>query len=167
MPPDTPFRPQRILEVLARHRVQHVVIGAYAAVLAGAEVLTRDVDITPALEPSNLERLATALEGLHAGIKVPNEPPVSLPTDARLLARAEIWNLTTDAGDLDITVRPDGTDGYEDLRRAAHRQPLGDGLYIMVAALQDIIRSKTAAGRAKDIDALPALHAALQRQHER
>jgi hypothetical protein len=167
MPPDTPFRPQRILEVLARHRVQHVVIGAYAAVLAGAEVLTRDVDITPALEPSNLERLATALEELHAGIRVPNEPPVSLPTDARLLARAEIWNLATDAGDLDITVRPDGTDGYEDLRRAAHRQPLGDGLYIMVAALQDIIRSKTAAGRAKDIDALPALHAALQRQHER
>jgi hypothetical protein len=36
----------------------------------------------------------------------------------------------------------------------------------MVAALQDVIRSKTAAGRAKDLAALPALHAALQRQHE-
>ncbi len=123
MPPDTPFRPHRILEILARHRVQHVVIGAYAAVLAGAEVLTRDLDITPGLEPSNLQRLAEALQELHAAIRVPNEPPVPLPADGRLLARAEIWNLTTDAGDLDISVRPDGTSGYEDLRRAAHRQP--------------------------------------------
>jgi len=162
--PDTPFEPQRILEVLARHRVRHVVIGAYAATLAGAGVLTRDIDITPELEPSNLQRLAAALEELHAGIRVPNEPPVTLPTDARLLANAEIWNLATDAGDLDIAARPDGTDGYVDLRRAAYRQPLGDGLYVMVATLQDIIRSKTAAGRAKDLDALPALHAALQRQ---
>ncbi len=166
MQPDTPFDPQRILEVLARHRVRHVLIGAYAALRAGVGVLTRDVDITPALEPSNLKRLATALKELHAGIRVPNEPPVPLPADARLLAGTEIWNLATDAGDLDITARPDGTDGYEDLRRAAHRQPLGDGLYVMVAALQDIIRSKTAAGRAKDLDALPALHAALRRQQE-
>jgi hypothetical protein len=165
--PDTPFKPLRILEVLARHRVRHVVVGAFAATLAGAEVLTRDVDITPALEPANLERLATALGELHAGIRTPNEPPLPLPTDARLLASAEIWNLATDAGDLDITVRPDGTDGYEDLRRAAHHEPLGDGLYVMVAALQDIIRSKTATGRAKDLDALPALHAALQRQQSR
>jgi hypothetical protein len=167
VPPDIPFEPQRILEVLASHRVQHVVIGAYAAVLAGAEVLTSDVDITPALEPPNLDRLATALQELHASIRVPSEPPIPLPTDARLLASAEIWNLATAAGYLDISARPDGTTGYDDLRRAAHRQPLGDGLYVMVAALKDIIRSKTAAGRAKDLDALPALHAALQRQHER
>ena len=162
MPPDTPFRPQRILEVLARHRVQHVVIGAYAAVLAGAAVLTRDVDISPGLDPANLQRLAEALHELHAAIRVPNEQPVPLPADARLLARAEIWNLATDAGDLDISVRPDGTEGYADLRRAAHRQPLDDDLYIMVADIRDIIRSKTAAGRAKDLAALPALHAILQ-----
>ncbi|MDQ3678197.1 MAG: hypothetical protein M3401_15610 [Actinomycetota bacterium] len=35
--------------------------------------------------------------------------------DPRLLAREEIWNLATDAGDLDITTRPAGTDGHEDL----------------------------------------------------
>jgi hypothetical protein len=166
MPPEAPFRPQRILEALARRRVQHVVIGGYAAVLAGAEVLTRDIDITPGLEPANLQRLATALEELHAHIRVPNEAPIPLPTDARLLASAEVWNLATDSGDLDITVRPDGTDGYQDLRRSAHRHPLGDGLYVMVASLHDIIRSKSAAGRAKDLDALPALHAALQRRYE-
>lgn len=38
MPPDPPvFAPQRILEVLARHEVLCVVIGGYAAVLAGVK----------------------------------------------------------------------------------------------------------------------------------
>jgi len=108
MPPEhAPFDPQRILEVLARHEVRCVVIGGYAAVLAGIDIVTRDIDITPATEPANLQRLADALNELHAAIRVPNEPPVPLPADPRLLARAEIWNLATDAGDL--TSRRDRT----------------------------------------------------------
>ena len=78
MPPDnTPFDPQRILEVLARHQVQCVVIGGYAAVLAGIDIVTRDIDITPAVEPDNLQRLAHALSELHAAIRVrAGETPV-------------------------------------------------------------------------------------------
>jgi hypothetical protein len=124
VPPEgAPFDPQRILEVLARHEVQCVVIGAYAAVLAGVEIVTRDIDITPATDHDNLARLAKALEELHAAIRVgSNEPPIPLPADPRLLARTEILNLTTDAGDLDITKRPNGTDGYEDLKQGARYQ---------------------------------------------
>lgn len=155
-----------MLEVLARHQVQCVVIGGYAAVLAGVDIVTRDIDITPAIEPANLQRLTDALTELHAGIRVPNEPPVALPADPRLLVRGEIWNLATDAGNLDITTRPDGTGGYEDLWRGAYRHPLAGGLHIAIASLQDIIRSKTAAGRAKDLAALPQLRAALRRQQD-
>ena len=165
MPPDPPvFDPIRIMQVLARHGVQCVVIGGYAAVLAGADVITRDIDITPALDQANLQRLADALNELHAALRVPGEPPLPFPPDARLLARTEILNLTTDAGDLDITTRPDGTTGYDDLRRDARPEPLGAGLHIAVASLQDVIRSKTAAGRAKDLAALPQLSALLQRK---
>lgn len=169
MPPDSPrFDPQRILEVLARHEVQCVVIGGYAAVLAGIDVVTRDVDITPATDQANLGRLADALNELHAAIRTrPDEPPVPLPADPRLLARAEILNLTTDAGDLDITTQPDGTDGYEDLEQAAILQPVGGGLHIAIAALEDIIRSKAAAGRAKDLATLPQLRAALAQRNQR
>lgn len=80
----------------------------------------------------------------------------------RLPAAAEIWNLVTDAGELDITVRPDGTNGYEDLRRHGH--PLNDESSVVIASLEDVIRSKTAADRAKDRAALPGLRAALARQ---
>lgn len=87
MPPEyVRFDPQRILIVLARHQVQVVVIGGYAAVIAGIDIVTRDIDITPATEPANLERLANALGELHAAIRVPNEPPIPLPPDPRLLA---------------------------------------------------------------------------------
>jgi hypothetical protein len=166
VPPDSPgFDPQRILEVLARHDVQCVVIGAYAAVLAGVEIATRDIDITPATDHTNLKRLAAALDELHAAIRVPNDTPIPLPADPRLLVRTEILNLTTDAGELDITQRPNGTDGYEDLKRGAHYQPLGAGLQIAIASLEDVIRSKTAAGRAKDLATLPQLRAALD--HDR
>ena len=65
-------------------------IGGYAAVLAGIDVVTRDIDITPATDQSTLERLAAALDELHAAIRIcPGEPPVPLPADPRLLARAE------------------------------------------------------------------------------
>lgn len=150
--------------MLARHEVQCVVIGAYAAVLAGVEIVTRDIDITPATDPANLERLAAALDELHAAIRVrAGEPPVPLPADPRLLARTEILNLTTDAGELDITRRPSGTNGYEDLQRGAEYQALGQGLQVAVASLEDVIRSKSAAGRAKDLATLPQLRAALER----
>jgi hypothetical protein len=164
--PERPrFDPQRILQVLARHEVRCVVIGAYAAVLAGVEIATRDVDIVPATDPVNLERLAAALDELHAAIRVSaGEPPVPLPADARLLARTEILNLTTDAGELDITRRPSGTDGYDDLKQGAQYQALGQGLQIAIASLEDVIRSKIAAGRAKDLASLPQLQAALDRR---
>jgi len=164
--PERPrFDPQRILQVLARHEVRCVVIGAYAAVLAGVEIATRDVDIVPATDHVNLERLAAALDELHAAIRVSaGEPPVPLPADARLLARTEILNLTTDAGELDITRRPSGTDGYDDLKQGAQYQALGQGLQIAIASLEDVIRSKIAAGRAKDLASLPQLQAALDRR---
>ena len=99
---------------------------------------------------------------MHAAIRVrAGEPPIPLPADSRPLARAEILNLTADAGDLDITNRPDGTGGYEDLKRGARHEPLGEELHIAIASLENIIRSKTASGRANDLAALPQLCAAL------
>ncbi len=53
---------------------------------------------------------------------------------------------------------PSGTGGFEDLERAAVPYVLGT-VRVRLAALPDIIRSKTAAGRPKDLRALAELHA--------
>ena len=54
-----------------------------------------------------------------------------------------------------------GTTGYEDLAKGAAKL-LFEGRELLVASLDDVIRSKEAAGRQKDIMVLPALGAHLQ-----
>jgi hypothetical protein len=76
--------------------------------------------------------------------------------DAASLRRANVWNLVTNAGDLDLAMLPSGTQGYDDLRRDAIAIAIV-GVPTRVAALADIIRSKEAAGRDKDRAALPML----------
>jgi hypothetical protein len=162
--------PLEILRALEREDVSYVLIGAAAARIAGAPVVTEDVDVTPALHPANLERLALALRELGARLRTSTDPEgVPFPVDAEMLASADMWTLTTSAGDLDIHFMPAGTRGYDDLRRDASRERLGRGLNVAVASLRDVIRSKEAAGRDKDIAQLPLLRRTLEqiREHER
>jgi hypothetical protein len=68
--------------------------------------------------------------------------------------------LTCRFGEFDISFKPSGTDGYEDLVRTALRVDVR-GEQMSVASLADIIRSKEAAARPKDFTALPALQERL------
>jgi hypothetical protein len=73
--------------------------------------------------------------------------------------------LVTEAGPLDIAMRPDGTTGYEDLNGSVIVMRY-EGMDVPVASLSDVIRSKEAAGREKDIRVLPALRAHLRLRSE-
>jgi hypothetical protein len=157
-----PIDPLAVLEVLERHRVEYVLIGGVAANVHGYPLPTEDVDITPATDARNLARLADALSELGARLRTGTGSAVDFPVDAAMLASAEIWTLSTDRGDLDIVLRPDGTAGYPDLRRDASFEQLSDSLQVRVASLADVIRSKEAANRAKDQAALPALRQTLE-----
>lgn len=127
-----------------------------------------DVDVTPATGREDLERLAAAMRELGARLRSSDEPEgVAFPLDAEMLRGAEMWTLTTSAGDLDHCFMPVGTRGYEDLRREASSVRLGEDLVVNVASLRDVIRSKEAAGRDKDIAQLPLLRRTLERIRER
>jgi hypothetical protein len=159
--------PVEALRVLERHGVRYVVIGALAAAASGAPVVTRDLEITPARDRANLERLAAALGELDARLRTPADPNgVAFPVDAEMLAGAEVWTLTTSAGELDLVFEPAGTRGYDDLRRDASRLEIGEGVRVPVAALADVVRSKEASGRAKDHAQLPLLRQTLERVRE-
>ena len=155
--PETEFRPELILEVLARHRVRHVLIGGFAAVIHGSPYVTTDVDVVPDSSAENLERLSAALADMHARVWTSSEPGgVPFNHDGPALAAAGMWNLVTDFGRLDIAFEPSGTAGYADVARdAAHLTILG--AEVDVASLADVIRSKEAAGREKDRLVLPVL----------
>ena len=79
-----------------------------------------------------------------------------LPPDA-------IVHMTTVAGDIDVTFCPSGTSGFADLQRDAIDIQAADRLHILVTSLEDVIRSKAAAGREKDRLALPRLRRLLDR----
>ena len=143
------FDPLGILATLDRHRVTYIVIGAFARVVQGAEEITRGVDIVPSTKPGNLEKLEAALSELGAR-----------DADGQERATAELDELlevATDRGELKIVPEPAGTRGYDDLRRAARREPLGRGLRPSVASVDDLARMLAAHGREEDRDRLRAL----------
>lgn len=158
----TEFRPELILAALERHGVRYVLIGGLAAAIHGSTLVTTDIDITPERGIRNLERLSAALEELGARIRAEGVPG-GIPFDhsAESLGHLQTLNLATDAGDLDISFEPAGTRGFGDLSRDAVHL-LIDGVGIDVASLADVIRSKEAAGRPKDLLVLPALRRILE-----
>jgi hypothetical protein len=160
-----PYEPDRLLEVLERHRVRYVVVGGFAAQLRGSPYDTGDVDVTPDLDRPNLRRLVESLRELEAKIRVEADvkrPELVLEPD--FIARFQNLALETAHGNLDICLTPDGTRGYSDLRRAATRERITEVLEISVASLADVIRSKQAAGREKDRVQLPTLRRLLERE---
>lgn len=157
------FSGEAILAALDRHGVDVILIGGFAAVVHGSPLPTIDVDVTPRTTPANYARLAAALRELEARVRVEGAEPLSFAFDADSLAAAQVWNLTTRFGDLDINVIPSGTRGYDDLRRDAVEIDLR-GTRVLLASLADIVRSKGAAGRDKDRRALPVLRELLARQ---
>lgn len=149
------------LAVLEKHGVEFVVIGAFSAVAQGYPLPTEDLDVTPARDRTNLERLAAALIELKAELRLSGEQTHSFPIDADYLSRADAWTLSTTAGALDILFTPAGTNGYEDLRRDAVQATLR-GAPVLLASLRDIIRMKEASAREKDKLQLPALKRTLE-----
>lgn len=63
----------RLLAVLDSHDVLYVVTGSSAALLHGVALTPGHLDVTPALDTGNLERLARALVELDAS-QYPDEP---------------------------------------------------------------------------------------------
>jgi hypothetical protein len=152
------FRPLDALEVLIHHRVRFVIIGGFGAQLLGAPLITQDLDICYARDDENLERMARALEDLHATLR---GAPRGLPfrPDAKTLKAGDSFTFLTDAGALDILGSPAGArGGFEELVRTAEEIDF-DAYRVKVASIDDLIRMKRHADRPKDRAVLEELGA--------
>jgi hypothetical protein len=155
MPPR--FDPYAMLKALDGRFVVYIVIGGFARVIHGTDELTRDLDIVPSTKPENIRQLGEALGDLNArregGRKLRLEE--ALPTEPVLA-------LDTDGGELKIVLEPAGTRGYDDLRRAATREPLGQGVRPSVASTGDLARMLGALGRDQDLENLRMLRRLIE-----
>lgn len=157
------FDPAAALQALVAHRVWFVVIGGLAARLWGSPTVTNDLDICYSRDPDNLVRLAAVLVELDARLRgVDEDLPFIL--DAQTLAAGDSFTFVTTAGNLDVLATPSGTQGFDDLVRAATEMDLGVA-NVLVVDIEDLIRMKRAAGRPKDlieVEVLTALRDELE-----
>lgn len=138
---------ERLARVLRESRLEAIVVGATAAVMQGAPLTTMDVDLLIRRTPANEKKLRAVCERLHL---------------TRLAVTTDIESLTGEAGHIDIlydAIPPNLR--FESVRARATRMKVGAAT-LLVASLEDVIRSKRAAGRPKDLAALPTLEDTLR-----
>jgi hypothetical protein len=161
---DAVFDPLAALRVLTLEGVRFVLIGGLGARLHGSPSVTNDTDICYERSGDNVRRLGFALERLGARLRgVADEVPFT--PDAASLAAGDHVTFTTIAGNLDCLGAPAGTDGFRWLERNAGTFDV-DGLSILVASLDDLIKMKLAAGRPKDAIEVEVLRAMQSRASE-
>ena len=151
------FDPRDLLATLDRHRVTYIVVGAFGRVIQGADEITQGVDIVPSTRPENLRRLDAALEELNA-----HRQDGSRPTLADEPELEPVTEYATEHGELKVVPEPEGTRGYEDLRRAATLEPIGQGLRPSVASVGDLSRMLSALGREDDLPKLLAMRRLME-----
>ncbi|HZO96768.1 MAG TPA: hypothetical protein VFB42_05295 [Gaiellaceae bacterium] len=155
------FDPYAILAALEQERVTYVLIGAFARVIVGADEITHGVDLTPSPREENLRRLDLALDAINARRPDGSEPNVQTND----YTRDPVVELRTDHGEVKVVPFPEGTRGYDDLRRAAERQPLGHGFRPSVASPGDLARMLSALGREQDIPNLMMMRRLIELEH--
>lgn len=147
----------KLFTALADEHVEFVVVGGLAVISHGHVRATLDLDVCYARTPENLERLVRALAPLRPTLR--GAPP-ELPFfwDVRTLRNGLNFTLTTTAGDIDLLGEVTGLGGYGEIALRAETVDLY-GAAVRIMSLTDLIRSKAAAGRAKDLVDLEALRA--------
>ena len=143
----------RIARLLTEHGLEAVLIGNAAAALQGAPVTTVDFDFMFRKTPANLRKLKALASALGAVILRPYYPA----SDLFRIVRDE------DGLQIDFMGSIHGVRSLASLRSRA-RVVKFEGGQLLVATLADVIKSKRAAGRPRDIANLEILEKALHEE---
>lgn len=145
--PASKFQPQQAVELseaFRRHGVDYLFIGKSGAILLGYPAITQDVDLHLPKDRENGRRVVAALQELGFALDEPLQDAIVTGKD--------FVQIKSGPFDVDLVHAPDGVDSFGG---AKARSILHDNF--PVASLGDIIASKRASGREKDLVDLPLL----------
>lgn len=146
--PETSLEADRLLQTLAKHGVEFVVIGGIAGLVHGSAYPTFDLDVVYSRTRPNLERLVSALKELQVTLRgAPADLPFQL--DVRTLENGANFTFDSPHGKFDILADAAGMPRYEELSAAARVDEI-EGVEVRVAAIDHLIAMKRAANRPKD-----------------
>jgi hypothetical protein len=143
----------KVAEVFAQHRLEAVMVGNAAAALHGAPVTTLDIDFMFRKTPVNLKKLKAVAQSFRAVIL----KPYDLVSDLVPIINGE------QGLQLDFMSRLDGIRSFEGLRSRSTTVEFGEHK-LKIASLADIIKSKRATGRDRDVAVLEILERTLNEQ---
>ena len=148
---------RQAIEAFARHEVEFIIVGGVAMYLYGSSHVTLDLDICYARHRTNLTRIVSALAPYHPR---PRGLRDNLPFiwEEQTLRNGTNFTFTTDLGDLDLLGEVAGVGNYEDALAVSVVVPLFN-IECRMLTLDALIATKRAAGRPKDLLALPELEA--------
>jgi nucleotidyltransferase DUF2204 len=135
--------------------IEAIIVGNTASILNDAPVLTQDVDLLVRDTPLNrrkLKKLAAELGGTGPA------PITKLTTIEHIFGTRVPIDILFD--------KMIGTKDFASVRSHARQVAVGTDV-LTVASLEDVIKSKKAAGRAKDLAVMPILETTLAARRAR
>lgn len=135
---------EEIRDVFARHGVRYLFIGKSGAILLGFPDTTQDADLYVEKTPENGKAIAAALRKLGFALDDAQA--------AHIEGGKDFVQLKNGPFDLDLIFAPDGIECFAE---AWGRRVEIEGF--PVCSVDDIIASKEASGRRKDLESLPRL----------
>ncbi|MEW5768255.1 MAG: hypothetical protein AB1797_11670 [bacterium] len=145
----------KLAKVFHKHKVKYLFIGKSGAILYGYPGTTQDIDIFPEKSEKNCQNLLKALKELGFIIdRVLKEA---------IIKGKDFIQIRGGSFPLDIVFAPDGIKSFEE---AEKRSRLIERRF-PCASLDDIIESKKAARRKRDLEELPRLEAFRNELRER
>ncbi|MEK7833561.1 MAG: nucleotidyl transferase AbiEii/AbiGii toxin family protein, partial [Acidobacteriota bacterium] len=139
--------------------IEFVIIGGAAAIAHGSARLTEDLDIVYRRTSENIERLVQALAPYKPYLR--GAPPgLPFKLDQATMQRGLNFTLTTSLGDIDLLGEIAGGGNYENLVTNSVSLKLF-GTECRCINLEQLIHSKRAAGRPKDIESIAELESLL------
>lgn len=139
-----------VLLAMQKHGLEGILIGNAGAAIHGAPVTTLDFDFMFRDTPANMKKLKAVAKDLSAVILRPYYPV------------SKLYRLVDDDLGLQVDFMPlvDGVKSFNSLRSRASRLML-ENAPLMVASLADIVASKQAAARPRDLAVMEVLQRTL------
>lgn len=141
----------RVARAIEEQHLEAVLIGNAAAALHGAPVTTIDLDFFIGRAPANRKKLAGIAKALGATLYQPFYPASRV---IRMMNDDETLQV-------DFMDEVSGIRSFEGVRKRANSVTVGNTT-VRVAALADIIKSKRAANRPRDLAVLEILEKTLE-----